>query len=115
HLILALLTDRDLARLALEISKEIHLVSVESLKKNFAETVAGSIEARESIGSNAEPGQVSESPMGSKTRALDQYTIDLTAKARRDTSPPGLARELRRASGRQLNHPAAAKHPDPNW
>ena len=94
HLILALLTDRDLARLALEISKEFHLVSVESLKKNFAEIVAGSIEARESIGGHAEPGQVSESPMGSKTRALDQYTIDLTDKARRGNIDPVLGRDF---------------------
>src|SRR5215813_1142838 len=90
HLILALLTDRDLARLVLEISKEFHLVSVESLKKNFAEIVAGSIEARESIGSQAEPGQVSEA----KTRALDQYTIDLTDKARRGCIDPVLGRDF---------------------
>src|SRR5262245_32482955 len=37
HLLLVLLANEDLARLARETSKEFHRISVETLKKNFAE------------------------------------------------------------------------------
>src|SRR5215211_7553341 len=51
HLILALLADRDLARLALEISSEFNLVSVEASKKNFSEIIAGSVEEKDAVAS----------------------------------------------------------------
>src|SRR5215470_7771637 len=86
HLVLALLAREDLAALARGISKEFNNVSVESLKKKLPEIVAGSAEERESAslgesgaaGPAGEPGAPGAAP-GAK--ALDQYTIDLTAKA----------------------------------
>jgi len=44
HLLLALLTDLDLSRLAREISKEFNNISVESLEKNLLDIAAGSSE-----------------------------------------------------------------------
>src|SRR5205085_6967211 len=46
HLLLALLSDEDLARLAREASEEFNLVSVESLRKKLPELSTGSVEDR---------------------------------------------------------------------
>src|SRR4029453_18015843 len=84
HLTLALLADRDLARLAFDISSEFNLISPEALKKGFAEIIAGTIEDKESSTTdNQTPRNATTSLTGGATRALDQYTIDLTDKARR--------------------------------
>src|SRR4030095_4564647 len=94
HLTLALLADRDLARLAFDISREFNLISVEAFKKNFAEIIAGTIEDKESSTTdNQTAGNEATSVTGGTTRALDQYTIDLTAKARRGNIDPVLGRD----------------------
>jgi type VI secretion system protein VasG len=85
HLLLALLADADLARLTREISKEFALISVESLRKNLLDITSGSSEDTEPLSaSSSEAGEDSGQPIGAgaKTKALDQFTIDLTAKAR---------------------------------
>jgi type VI secretion system protein VasG len=94
HLTLALLADRDLARLAFDISSEFNLISVEALKKNFAEIIAGTIEDKESSTTGNQPsGNAATSGTGGTTRALDQYTVDLTAKARQGNIDPVLGRD----------------------
>src|SRR5215217_2223461 len=94
HLILALLRDRDLARLAFDISSEFNVVSIEALKKNFAEIIAGNIEDKESSATgNPAAGNTATSVTGGTTRALDQYTVDLTDKARRGNIDPVLGRD----------------------
>src|SRR6266550_3852129 len=55
HLLLALLATDDLARLAREISREFASVSLESLKKDFAEITATSAEAREATSLSDQP------------------------------------------------------------
>src|ERR1044072_5496912 len=85
HLLLALLTVDDLARLAREVSGEFARISVESLRQNFAEIVHGTGEAKEAtmLGTPATPGASDCGPtLTGKTKSLDQFTIDLTAKAR---------------------------------
>jgi type VI secretion system protein VasG len=102
HLLLALLTNEDLARFAREISKEFNNISVESLKKKLPEITAGSSEDRMggtlSEGSGAEAGAASAGGApaagGGKTQALDQYTVDLTAKARAGHIDPVLGRDF---------------------
>ncbi|MEN3332483.1 MAG: type secretion system protein VasG [Blastocatellia bacterium] len=96
HLLLALLGDDDLARLAREISKEFNNISVESLKKKLADLTAGSAEDKAGESSTARPGEDAQPAAGaaSKTRALDQYTIDLTAKARKGDIDPVLGRDF---------------------
>ncbi|HYE66840.1 MAG TPA: AAA family ATPase, partial [Pyrinomonadaceae bacterium] len=98
HLLLALLSDDDMARLAREISKEFNNISVESLKKNLSEITAGSIEDKEAASLSAQPaGESAGSPASGstgKTKALDQFTIDLTAKARKGEIDPVLGRDF---------------------
>src|SRR5215211_2184993 len=94
HLILALLGDRDLARLAFDISSEFNVVSIEALQKNFAKIIAGNIEDKESSATgNQAAGNAATSVTGGTTRALDQYTVDLTDKARRGNIDPVLGRD----------------------
>ncbi len=96
HLILSLLTNDDLARLAREVSKEFHQISVESLRKNFAEITAGSIESREASNASARTDDDTQPEIssGGKTKALDQFTVDLTAKARKGDIDPVLGRDF---------------------
>ncbi len=105
HLLLALVTDDDLARLAREVSKEFTLISAETLKKRFTFVIDGSAEGREAANLSAsydEPGdgagdygEVSGGgAVVGRTRALDQFTIDLTAHARAGKIDPVLERDF---------------------
>ncbi len=98
HLVLALLSNDDLARLAREISKEFNNVSVESLRKNLSDLTAGTAEDRAamSLGSQVAPAGTGEPAPGSggKTQSLDQYTVDLTAKAKKGAIDPVLGRDF---------------------
>jgi type VI secretion system protein VasG len=96
HLILSLLSNDDLARLAREVSKEFHQISVESLRKNFAEITAGSIESREASNASARTDDDAQPEIsaGGKTKALDQFTVDLTSKARKGDIDPVLGRDF---------------------
>ncbi|HEX5733789.1 MAG TPA: type VI secretion system ATPase TssH [Blastocatellia bacterium] len=96
HLILSLLANDDFARLAREISKEFHRVSVESLRKNFADITAGSTESKEAANGGGRPDDDArpEISAGGKTKALDQFTVDLTAKARGGQIDPVLGRDF---------------------
>src|SRR5258707_6137080 len=97
HLFLALLANDDLARLARDISRELCLISVESIKKDLVDITNGSMEAKEatSLGSQSEmagaPG--GDSVTAGKTKALDQFTVDLTARARAGKIDPILGRD----------------------
>src|SRR5208282_426265 len=95
HLLVALLANEDLARLAGELSSEFDAISLESLRRDFAKITAGSSEARAVPGAAAAPadsrgGAVPQA--GSK--ALDQFTIDLTASARQGKIDPVLGRDF---------------------
>jgi type VI secretion system protein VasG len=98
HLVLALLANEDLARLAREISKEFANVSVESLRKNLAEITAGTAEDKAAVTlggpSAAAAGGGEAGVAAGKTQALDQYTVDLTAKARKGAIDPVLGRDF---------------------
>jgi type VI secretion system protein VasG len=96
HFVLAMLTDDDLARLAREISKEFNKISVESLKKNLTDITAGSSEDKEVKSTAQTPGDgAGLAPgVGGKTQALDQYAVDLTAKARKGDIDPVLGRDF---------------------
>jgi type VI secretion system protein VasG len=96
HVLLALLSNEDLVRVALEISKEFSSISVESLKKNLVELCTGSAEDRTATTlGGASAGEASGgAPGGGKTQALDQFTIDLTARARAGKIDPVLGRDF---------------------
>ncbi len=96
HLLLAFLMNEDLARLAREISREFNNISVESLKKNLPTLTAGSVEDQ---GATRAAPQVAgdERPVvgkGGKTPALEQFTIDLTARARHGEIDPVIGRDF---------------------
>jgi type VI secretion system protein VasG len=100
HLLLAMLTNDGLARLAREISKEFNSISVESLRKKLTEITSGSIEDKESgaLGQAATSSSAGTeggpAGMSGKTKALDQFTVDLTAKARNGQIDPVLGRDF---------------------
>ncbi|MEW6127928.1 MAG: type VI secretion system ATPase TssH [Acidobacteriota bacterium] len=98
HLLLALLANEDLARIAREISREFSAISVEALKENLASLSAGSAESKAASGMAEHPvmaGDGSAPTMApGKTKALDQFTIDLTARAREEKIDPVLGRDF---------------------
>ena len=98
HMILALLTNETLARMAREISREFNHISVESLQKKLPEITADSSEERDAVALGETSGVDSAEQIASgvpgKTKALDQYTEDLTAKARAGKIDPILGRDF---------------------
>jgi type VI secretion system protein VasG len=91
-LLQALLASPDYSSLIRDSSKELALISAETLQKEFVKTVAGSVEDKEApvaaqVGAT-KPG----APAG--TKALDQFTIDLTERARKGEIDPVMERDL---------------------
>jgi type VI secretion system protein VasG len=100
HLVLAMMANDNFARLAREISREFNTltISLDGFKRDFAGIVSGSAEDREAT-SLSETGGVSDgAPVASgvpgKTKSLDQFTEDLTAKARAGKIDPILGRDF---------------------
>ncbi len=96
-LLTAILADSKLGRIMLQNSKELSKIQLEPLYLNLMKVVAGSAEDEQasSGGPAAEPGaepSSSEGPM-SQTPALDQYTINLTEKAKAGQIDPVLGRD----------------------
>ena len=97
-MIVALLSNAGTARIARDISKEFDHISVEDLQKKLQEVTADSSEARDAVALGETAGvsdgaQVASGVPG-KTKALDQYTEDLTAKARAGKIDPVLGRDF---------------------
>ena len=97
HIILSLVQDENLARIARDISKEFRHISAESLQKKLPEITADSIEERDSArlgeASGVSDGEQVASGVQGKTKTLDQYTEDLTAKAKAGKIDPILGRD----------------------
>ena len=98
HLILALLSNDGTARLARDASREFAHISVESLQTKLEEITADSSEARDAVALGETGGVSDGAPVASgvkgKTKALDQYTEDLTAKAAAGKIDPILGRDF---------------------
>ena len=93
-LLLAMLSDEAMGRLAREASRELAKVSVESLDAALPKIVAGSPEEASPAAGEGRPAASPAAPGGpSRTPALDQYTVDLTAKARAGQIDPVLGRD----------------------
>lgn len=90
HLLIALLSDPELARQAREMSGQLAKLSAESLQKEFREVAASSVEAKRAATSASGGGQAGRD---SKTPFLDQYTVNLTENARQGKIDPVLARD----------------------
>ncbi|MGC2236678.1 MAG: type VI secretion system ATPase TssH [Pyrinomonadaceae bacterium] len=98
HLIMALLSNESTARLARDISREFNHISVESLQTKLPDITADSAEARDASALGETSGISDGAPVASgvpgKTKALDQYTEDLTAKAAAGKIDPILGRDF---------------------
>ncbi len=93
-LLLALLEDEELGRLACDSSRELAKIKVEVLQANLMKLVAGSPED-EGPASGAAPGAGPEGQPTAVTQtpALDQYTVNLTERARKGEIDPVIGRE----------------------
>ena len=107
HLLLALLSDNELAQLAYRGSKLFNKFNVDELKHKFDQLTEGSQEARlTAVASDEAELEAGADPVGelagqgaSKTPALDQFTTNLTARARDGKVDPVIGRdaEIRQA------------------
>jgi len=94
HILLALLKNEQTARLLISDSDLLSKVKVETLSENLADIAKGSAEDSGAPafggaeGGAAEPGK----PVG--TKALDQFTINLTAQAKAGKIDPVLGRDF---------------------
>lgn len=97
HLLLALLTEPSLAPLAERGSRRFGQFPVERLKHELGALTKGSEEAEQAVAFADAGAAPSEEPSGqgalSKTPALDQYTVDLTAAARDGRIDPVIGRD----------------------
>ena len=96
HLLCALLSDEMLAHVATSASKEFAKVSPESLRLHLASLTDTSAEANQPTASAApaaaDAGTRRVGP--TKTPSLDQFTIDVTDRARRGELDPVLGRDV---------------------
>ncbi len=96
HLLWALLADETLARRAKEMSGQFAKIPVDALKRDLAIITRDSVEAATATTSvDGAPATGGEGDMArpAGTGALDQFTIDLTARARAGKIDPILGRD----------------------
>jgi type VI secretion system protein VasG len=92
HVLLALLDSDEFSRMLLTSSETLKKISVETLKENYVDLTDGS---GEDAGLAAEPGAAPGRPAGpAGTKALDQYTINLTDRAKKGEIDPVLGRDF---------------------
>ena len=94
--LLALLTGDELARVTRDISKELQLIPVETLRKDFYTVLANSKEQDGSAPAapSADGEEAAARPRGpAKTEHLNQYTVNLTANAKAGKIDPVLGRD----------------------
>jgi type VI secretion system protein VasG len=93
--IVALVTNDELARLMREFSREFQKVQADALRKDFAAIVANSAEETQtaSAASATPVTPAGAAKTGGKTQNLDQFTINLTEKAKTGKIDPVLGRD----------------------
>jgi type VI secretion system protein VasG len=92
--ILALVVDDELSRLVRSTSKEFEKISAEDLRKNLNTIVGESSEDAAPAYTGGTSDQPGAPKAGGKTPNLDQYTVDLTAKAKSGVLDPVLGRDF---------------------
>ena len=93
--ILALATNDELVRLMREVSREFQKIQAATLRKDFAAIVGSSAEEAQAAEAAAAPGTPSAGPRpGGKSPNLDQFTINLTEKAKTGKIDPVLGRDF---------------------
>jgi type VI secretion system protein VasG len=96
HTILALVSNEELNRLIREVSKELPKINADGLKKDFLTIVDASREKDyvESAAGESSGGPEGTPRPGGKTPNLDQFTIDLTGRAKAGKIDPVLGRDF---------------------
>jgi len=94
HILLALMSNKETSRMLIESSNSFESIRVETLEKEFLNLISGSIEDRD----GAKPAAADERVPGEKmptagTKALNQFTINLTDRARKGEIDPVLGRD----------------------
>ena len=106
--ILALMTDDELARIAREISRELVKLEADTLNKEFVSIVRGSLE--DDVTAAAEEAATDGAPPrpagGGKTQNLNQFTVNLSDKAKSGQIDPVLGRD---AGAARVAHGAAGE------
>jgi type VI secretion system protein VasG len=95
HVLLALLSDPELARMIKGSSREFEKISVEGLKNHLTDLTTGSSEAVAAEPLDMAPSAAPSPVVGKlgKTPGLDQYTVNLTERARQGKIDPVLGRD----------------------
>lgn len=98
HLLVALLTAPDLYQIAVRASSLFDLFPIDTMKHKFLDVCVKSVENENAtVPETAETESVTAiepAPNSKKTPALDQYTINLTEKARTGAIDPVIGREF---------------------
>ncbi|MGI9628440.1 MAG: type VI secretion system ATPase TssH, partial [Longimicrobiales bacterium] len=94
HTILALVSDPELSRLAADMSRELQKIQAEDLKNEFHNIVGASAEEASAAFAPQPAGDGQPAPGGGKTPNLDQYTVNLTARAEAGEIDPVLGRDF---------------------
>ena len=92
HVLLALLDSDEFSRMLIASSETLKKVSVETLKESYLDLTEGS---GEDAGMAAETGaRPADAGRPAGTKALDQYTINLTERAKKGEIDPVLGRDF---------------------
>ena len=98
HVLLALVSNDELRRLVRESSRELQKLSAEALRSELGAIVAESCEetgaVTDAAAAAATGGDGMPARPGGKTPNLDQFTVDLTARAREGRLDPVLGRDF---------------------
>ncbi len=95
--ILALVTNEELVRLMRDVSREFQKIQADALRKDFESIVSHSGETVQAAAAAGAAGAGAPSPgakPGGKTPNLDQFTINLTEKAKTGKLDPVLGRDF---------------------
>jgi type VI secretion system protein VasG len=90
HTLLALAVNDELRRLARETSSEFQKISGEALRQDFFTIVADSVEETAALA----PAEGEARRVGGPTPNLDQFTLNLTERAKQGTIDPVLGRDF---------------------
>ncbi len=94
HILLALLSDDEMSRMIMSSSGTLKQISIETLNEHLEDLVSGSVEDREAGLATAPSAGEGEAAAAKGTKALDQYTINLSERARRGEIDPVLGRDF---------------------
>ncbi len=95
HLVCALVSEDGLARVAREASGEFEKISPEAIRKDLLDIIAGTDEAKAAAAAPSPAGEAGRPPTAGATgtKTLDQFTVDLTLRAKQGEIDPVLGRD----------------------